>query len=1053
MPDLDPDILDPASKVVPEPQDGGPAEPSPNRAAPPPARNPPIPPMASQTEVKVPLSGWAIADLANRRGQVFRSFTTAESSILATLRQENHNRSRKSSDVADTELIRSSTQEESLERMKENLAPIPTQQPSEPRNSIGGEVPAASSMELVTDSQDNLDVVGAPTAVSGHFEMPDLRPVFGGRLIHDLQSIYTGTFPGSDMERRYLLRSLEDPFNARYAAAFDVFYNARRFFEQPSGTILDSSMDELTISAGTVSGKSIYGVYIDEPQLFTHLIGIEPSPKVPPNTPNATNISQRIAEDGSMGESTNPRKLAEGHTNAHSNETSDTQAGKTSTQPTYINLERPAIPPRRLPTLKGLPSSQETYGGIRYPLQGAAVTPPRTRDAVLKVSPPHSSIALYRKRNSPLRPKAVMAWWKERDAATSGSDGLNRVGMVKPPSRQSSRGSRSSLSNDGLSKKQKHKKRNPLRRFSALFGKRRASNHSLKSTAMSNGSHKSLKSLPSQVFIPECKQGTPSFITTDIVKNRPTSIAPGAIEDVNNKTRQTSGSSIVRQRISSFETPRPVQVEKKYQTSPSYQMLNTLKPVRGRSMKERYEKTGDTSTPTGKRCEDIPPKANVLPKEPSPTGSNGGVLVADVSLVSDTSNSAFICSGNEDPEADTSRGLSALEKEIGLVPKHNSSGGDTSGLSSIFQDIYDAEVAIGTPDLLDPRIITSTPIRDSGRSSPKLLSEDVSIAGPQVLKINQNATNTSLQFEHSTDPISTSCIVQEPNDGVSATYLSTKESKLLAQKPTSQSTSLPSMEVIDNDENKENIAPDESYRTFPEIPSTAFIPSPRIARFEADFSGLITETQKYISRKHQSLQKRSLRLVKSALDSFKFGTSSQGKRSSVLGLFKLSRSSEVDPLPHGATSFRILPTIDSPHAEYEIPNKKSKSGLRARLGRKKKPILAVPKYPKKNRSRGSLFNLFDFNRSRRESSFIVHQDSKLQTPRKTSEGSNETIASRIQRRFSILPLFKRRIFSAPTGPSVDVHIHIPPEGEASVNRSFSPPPRLELQLSRSGLEA
>lgn len=50
---------------------------------------------------------------------------------------------------------------------------------------------------------------------------------------------------------------------------------------------------------------------------------------------------------------------------------------------------------------------------------------------------------------------------------------------------------------------------------------------------------------------------------------------------------------MVKQRISSFETPsRPTEADKKHQTSPSWQILNTIKPVRGGSLREVYERRG-----------------------------------------------------------------------------------------------------------------------------------------------------------------------------------------------------------------------------------------------------------------------------------------------------------------------------------------------------------------------------------------------------------------------------------------------------------------------------
>ncbi|KAF3901642.1 hypothetical protein ABW21_db0206900 [Orbilia brochopaga] len=385
-----------------------------------------------------------------------------------------------------------------------------------------------------------------------------------------------------------------------------------------------------------------------------------------------------------------------------------------------------------------------------------------------------------------------------------------------------------------------------------------------------------------------------------------------------------------------------------------------------------------------------------------------------------------------------------------------------SDLNSILHNIYDAEQVepspLPSPDFSDPQIVTSTPDQNNSLHGPATAAHDI--------LTSEN---------HQTGSAAHEILISENNqtapteaDSIEAT--STKSNNLTKsparvmqeidgnrQVPPSkhQVTSDKKMELSETvnefnaDNNKENIAPEEDDQSDPTTVhlgdrAMSLSSLSRIAHSEAnDDIPALGHGEETASRWHGAWPKRPLRMVRSAIDSIRVrgaeGSASQEKRRkrprpSVRELFKFARSYKaVEESDLGGTpSFRVLPTIDCPSTEPEAFPRKTKSSLSVRLDRKKKPILAVPKM------------------QQQRSSFIVHSEpnSKPTTPRKTSYTSRKSFASRIARRFNmkILPLFRRRVFSAPS-----VSETLEEEEPIRFQRTPSPPPRLELELPRSGL--
>ncbi|KAK6503583.1 hypothetical protein TWF481_008596 [Arthrobotrys musiformis] len=731
------------------------------------------------------------------------------------------------------------------ERRKENVAPITNQQlradfASSTVNKPSEGQPARSNSQYPTSSETTVRMmIQDPTETSQSVygdtggSSHSLGLPLHEELLFNLQSMY-GNMSSDLTSNLEILRAIEDAFDARYTAAFDVFYNTRRFFEAPSGTILDNASDKHPIGSGTVSGKSIYGVFIND-SLFCDPAGnTRFQPPIAPNLPDMVSFHRRGLQ-------------------------SDTSGRASGSASDNIEIPRP---------------------------------------------------------------------------------------------------------------------------------------------------------------------------------------------------RQTSeSSSVVQQRVSSFEAPRPIHVEKKYQTSPSYQLLSTLKPVRGRSIKDQFEKKPDScagAVESGAanggvwaRFREYPQHALVTPPGPSSNDmSIAANYIPPLLDISDDSDSIHV--GGFSPSSP--HFLENLE-------------GEESGS----QEIYDAELALSSPDFSDPQIVTSTPLQSSGLCSP-LIPQSISILGDSRssngldssldVSANSNGTRNSMIFSTTGGPksINSSRLnrIRDPTKPTEKIYDTTA-----------------SVNSAASDDNKENIAPDEGRLDLPS-------PLPRnirrrsvssvlnFARGESSTQTMGVQFQGSLRRQNRGWQKRPLRLVKSALGPFGVKESKKAipqnqlgikkKRQSVLDLFKFSRPTDTassTPTP-GTPSFRVLPTVDSTSlpSEVDLPIRKHKSLLSTKLGRKKKPILAVPKYPKKDKSRGNLFGLFEFNKGSPKSSFVLHSDTKETTERKVSTGSNRTL-SKMTRRFSmnVFPIFKRRIFSAPTDTR-----SLSPEPQVVIReRSISPPPQLELILPGSGL--
>ncbi|KAF3290254.1 hypothetical protein TWF132_007052 [Orbilia oligospora] len=935
----------------------------------------------------------------------------------------------------------------SIERRKENLAPIANQQSrTEFATSTAKEADIANEepqIKLPTPPPSSLratvriarDSIETSRCISDDSNGPTTS---SGPLREDpqssLQSLYGNIPPGwtSNLE---LIHAIEDPFDAKYTAAFDVFYNTRRFFDKPSGTILDGSYDNYPIGSGTVSGKSIYGVFISDSLIDESIAAVGPRSFIPPSLPGMDFFHHRALELSTPSSAGADQKLS--------------GPQKSLTVPNR-RLRRPQLSDSM--GYNSLPRRRKVAG------RDTITSPIRLRP-IFRTSPPRAPSFGMRKRASTLRPKAVMAWWKEREAMISQVEPTGRGTLDTGLGMQMSKlipnekpKAPPSPKDEPPKKKEKEKRRNPLRRLSSLFGKRRNSETSLKSMAKSNESHRSLNSLPSQVSLPQCRQGLPSFITANIVRNNRASHAASGNIEIARPRQISDSSSVVQQRISSFEAPRPIRVEKKYQTSPSYQLLNTLKPVRGRFLKERFEKGPEPGT------RDVNPNApyeDIRAQKATP--QHELVTPPDIS-----GHEISISSHHTPPILDTSNGSDSIHLEdfsMTNPPFIENFEGETSGS----QGIYDAELVLSSPDFSDPQIVTSTPLQNSGLGSPLV---------PQSISILEDS-RSGHNFDSSLDSSANS---NRHNNSMNFRPIgatkSTSSSKLAHVRKTVEPIdkrydSTRSVDSAASDDNKENIAPNESV---PDLPNLSPRNSRRrslsgilgFIRGETNTQGMGVKLEGSLRRHNRGWQKRPLRMVKSALGPF--GAKNSGKtvsqdqhgikkkRQSVLDLFKFSRPADTahsTPTP-GTPSFRVLPTTDSISlsSEIELPVPKNRSRLSIKLGRKKKPILIVPKYPKKDRSRGNLFGLFEFKKGSPRSSFVIHSDTKEAPERKFSTGSNGTI-SKATRRLSknVFPIFKRRIFSAPPDTQ-----SLLPEPELLVReRSISPPPQLELFLPSSGL--
>ncbi|KAK6520638.1 hypothetical protein TWF506_000888 [Arthrobotrys conoides] len=937
----------------------------------------------------------------------------------------------------------------STERHKENLAPIINQQPwaefaasaakednianKEPLIKIPISSPPSSggtvriNRDSIETSRSISDDSKRPTTPSGHPLRED--------SLYGLQSMY-GNIQSDWTSNLELLRAIEDPFDAKYTAAFDVFYNARRFFDKPSGTILDSSSDRYPIGSGTVSGKSIYGVFINDSLLGEPATAVGPRSLIPPSLPGMGFFHRRALQ-------LNP-------SNSTSIDQKTSVPQKSLTVPTR-RLRRPQISDSM--GYNSLPRRRKVAG------RDTIASPIRLRP-IFRTSPPRAPSFGMRKKTSTLRPKAVMAWWKEREAMVSqietfGRGSLNTgPGIPKPILSEQPKLAKAPPPPKDEPQKKKEKRRNPLRRLSSLFSKRQNSAISLKSMAKSNESHRSLNSLPSQVSLPQYRQGLPSFITANIVRNNRASNSAGDNIEISRPRQISDSSSVVQQRISSFEAPRPIRVEKKYQTSPSYQLLSSLKPVRGRSLKEHFEKGLESGT------RDVKPNAlfeDMRIRVHNATPEHELVTPPDIS-----GHEPSISSHHTPPILDTSNGSDSTHLDgfsVTNPPFVENSEGERSGS----QEIFDAELVLSSPDFSDPQIVTSTPLQNGGLGSP-LIPQSISILEDSR---SSNNFDSSLNSSANSNRYNNSMIFRT----IGATK-STSNSRLAHAQKTIKPTdkiydSTRSVDSAASDDNKENIAPDEG---LPDLPNISHRNSRRrslsgilgFVRGESNTQGMGVKFEGSHRRHNRGWQKHPLRMVKSALGPF--GAKDYGKavsqdqrgikkrRQSVLDLFKFSRitdSANSTPTP-GTPSFRVLQTADSVSlpSEIELPVHKNRSRLSMKLGRKKKPILAVPKYPKKDKSRGNLFGLFEFNKGSPRSSFVIHSDTKEATERKVSTGSNRTL-SKMTRRFSknVFPMFKRRIFSAPADTQ-----NLQPEPESFVRqRSISPPPQLELRLPASGL--
>ncbi|KAF3901574.1 hypothetical protein ABW21_db0202697 [Orbilia brochopaga] len=453
--------------------------------------------------------------------------------------QENQGRPRIASGASETKAAAATEPHEdaAFDRHKENLAPTANSQADLDTNALavakdGFTIYEDSSLSLddatPTDMRPPTPNINAPWSPTPEdFDTAIERDAlldtnFDEGLIHELQCMYgPPSDPRNESQSDFslkLLRAIKDDFEGKYKAAFDVFYNTRRFFGQPCGTILDTAhAEEQVIGCGTVTGKSIYGVYVEKPHAYESDAETEQYCSAPPNTPNAIQVPRAANLNSQiLHETTEPDNHKTGAPREQSGD--GLQSNKCDNEPSRPKSRQLSLPSRRFP-IPQLSTSVSTYNSL--PNRRNTVTPPRRQHPAFLASPPRSPLSSGRKKNSPLRPKAVMAWWKERDAAASINNAPNNAPIARPHSRPSSSGSMSSLSNDEFRQRGggRHKKRNPLRRLSSLFAKPKSSHGSQASMGLSNDFLKSSNSLPSQVFLPECEHGTPSFITSTIIKN------------------------------------------------------------------------------------------------------------------------------------------------------------------------------------------------------------------------------------------------------------------------------------------------------------------------------------------------------------------------------------------------------------------------------------------------------------------------------------------------------------------------------------------------------
>ncbi|KAF3910124.1 hypothetical protein AA313_de0206199 [Arthrobotrys entomopaga] len=872
-----------------------------------------------------------------------------------------------------------------------------------------------------------------------------------------------------------LRNTLEDPFEARYTATFDVFYNTRRFFEGSSKTILDSTLRVQLTSPESVNGKSIYGIYLQDVLPSTTDFGESRQVYDPPSTTGAKILVNELVKQLTSDRSCSSRE-AEVSTSAQCLE----KFNNTSDEILYNENYAFAPDPHHLHQDRNLGSSVHDSARSKKSLR----IQPRSKRLAFRAGRPRSPFSSVRKRSPPLKPRAVMAWWKERERDTTsvGPTTLSFIDATNNPLMQNER-----------EEKEKFRRLHPLRRISSLFGlSRRSSKDSFKLVGKFKKSCQSLHSLPSQFSLPECREGTPSFITTSIGKNyhTPTESSRPVSQEII-KVRQTStSSSVVQQRISSFETPREQVFEKKCQTSPSYQLLSTIKPVRGRSLKDRFEAPLRSGSFQSKN--DVPsPFAN---SSPSPTV----IQIQDQAWEKNSKDKRMLEIEHDPASASRHSPLSTdlLENfenfdepytPVGSCPGLWSPHSDRTGVAatgsnSTQESLCDAEIVLSSPDFSDPQIVTSTPPCYSRPNTPIILSHGTSIHDEEDefshLKIFSNdnfsaASNPVVLFSDFQNQGSSDKIVQN--------IVQEYEPSLSKQKP-GPCTAI--LSALDPDDNKENIPPEtsdpeialgEDWQNHLDISTPDFPPRTTSRTSEAnqlegslESSANRRNTEEFISSKGRNWRRQSIRMVKSALGSFRARVSGSidskinsglvKKRASVLDFFKIPRNDTVNSTvaPVSNTSFRILPTVSGHSADHEpeLQPNKNKSILSTRLGRKKKPILTVPKYSKKTQRRGNIFGLFDFARAPPSSSFVVYSSPESKTTATKSNPGFKRATSRISRRLSlnVLPFIKRRGVSAPTArPPLSGPQYSLEEVQNEAVSNPSPLPQLELRLSHSEL--
>ncbi|EPS36912.1 hypothetical protein H072_9498 [Dactylellina haptotyla CBS 200.50] len=603
-------------------------------------------------------------------------------------------------------------QEPTSEKVKENVAPVahyPLPLPSsenlpEAENFDNANLAMLSNDRASADMESILPKLAPECAF--HHRPPMLDSCHQEDFRCSLQSAY-GPQPGSSLSPQ-LYNVLEEAFDARYTVTFDIFYNARRFFDQASGTIIGAISDTSTMGPGINRNKSIYGsVYLPASEPNTSRV-------VPPSMPGmkdprTPDFRQEVAQ---------PYKLRE----ESQDRVPNGSLLYSPRPPTDRHKIRASVIPSR--RLHPIPATGSNLSQVAFPRHMARqrqtqTTNPRHQRSLFRVSPPRNPHSAIRKRSPTLQPNAVMAWWKERerDSITPKKTKQDAKSLEDTFTLQNSTKYTNSIPNMSSHRREKEKRRNPIRCLSSIFGIHQSGEKDLRSIALVNGSQKSLHSLPSQVFLPEYQHGMPSFITTNIVKNNVGSqVDTGSLDVAKTRQTSTSSSSVVKERISSFETPRPAQFDKRYQTSPSYQMLNMIQLVRGSSLKEVFERDDRkdaTSSDQKKSNLDEECLANYLSKS-----SNDEAVSPDAGSNQTNHITSSLSLGNFAAAIEASDSKLPFDRNI----RKNSA---CSVLSDI--GIHDAQISISTPDFSDPYIVTSTPPQNSRPTSPIILSADISI--------------------------------------------------------------------------------------------------------------------------------------------------------------------------------------------------------------------------------------------------------------------------------------------------------------------------------------